>query len=169
MKVESQQSTAMQELADSLEDQRTAMLTLVEAGGHLGARPLTALEMDGQGSIWFMVSRRSMAAVAARPGTAVNLAFSDSDKSLYVSMAGTALLVDDAARKESLWTGMARPWFSGADDPALSLLCVKPSAIEVWDGPDSSVVRALAMAASVAAGQPVGLGEHKDIKPATSA
>jgi hypothetical protein len=32
--------------------------------------------------------------------------------------------------------------------------------VAYWDSPGSKVVRALAMAASVVAGKPVGLGEH---------
>lgn len=169
MKIQLQPTAEMQNLADSLRGQRVAMLSLPDPQGRLGARPLTPIEIDAHGAIWFMVSRRALAAVAAAPGTPVNLTFSDSGKSLYVSIAGAASLVDDRARKAELWSMQARPWFSGVDDPDLTLLCVNPSAIEIWDGPDSSVVRTLAMAASMAAGKPVGLGEHKDIRPVRSA
>lgn len=169
MKIQLQSNAEMQNLADRLRGQRVAMLTLADADGRLGARPLTPLEMDAQGAIWFMVSRQALVAVAAAPGTPVNLSFSDGGKSLYVSITGMAHLDDDRDRKAMLWTTMARPWFDGVDDPDLCLLCVVPAAIEVWDGPDSSVVRALAMAASVVAGQPVGLGEREDIRPQRSA
>lgn len=165
MKVQPQRNPEMQELADCLKDQRTTMLALADGDGQLDARPLTALEMDGQGAIWFMVSRSSMAALAGHSAKPVNLSFSDTDKSLYVSIAGTARLDEDPSRKVDLWTSMARPWFSGADDPDLTLLYVLPTAIQVWDGPDSSVVRALAMATSVAAAKPIGLGERKELDP----
>jgi general stress protein 26 len=168
MKIKSQRNPEMQELADCLEGQRTAMLTLGDSRGSLGARPLTPMEMDEQGAIWFLVSRSSMAALVGPTGSPVNLSFSDTDKSLFVSIAGAARLDEDSERKARLWSSMARPWFSGPDDPDLSLLCVSAAAIDVWDGPDSSVVRALAMVASVAAGKPVGLGDRKEITPAAS-
>ena len=168
MKIHEQRSTEMQRLADRLHGQRTAMVTLREARGQLGSRPLTPLEMDSHGALWMLVSRKSMAPLFATGEQPANVAFSDEDKSLFVSISGTARLIDDMARKVVLWTAMARPWFSGADDPDLSLLCITPTEAEVWDGPDSSVVRVLAMAASVAAARPIGLGEHEVVIPPVS-
>lgn len=165
MKFHEQHNSDMQGLAERLQDQRTAMVTMRDSAGLLGSRPLTPLELDSEGSFWFMVSRQSMASLFTSSEQPVNLAFSDEPKSLFVSVAGTARLVDDMARKLALWSVMARPWFTGADDPDLALLCVQPHKAEVWDGPDSSVVRALAMAASVAAGRPIGLGDKETVTP----
>ncbi len=165
MRFQEQPSKDMQGLAERLEGLRTAMVTLRDPAGVLASRPLTALELDSQGAIWFMVSRKSMAAQFAAGEQPVNVAFSDEPKSLYVSLAGTGRLVDDMSRKLELWSAMARPWFSGADDPDLTLLCVQARSAEVWDGPDSTVMRALAMATSVAAGRPIGMGDRETITP----
>ncbi len=166
MKFQEQSSTDMQGLATRLQGQRTAMLTLRDSTGSMSARPLTPLEMDVDGQFWFMVSRHSLAAEFASGDQAVNLAFSDEGKSLYVSIAGSGRLLDDMTRKVALWSAMARPWFSGAEDPDLVLLRVQPHRIELWDGPNSSVMRALALATSVAAGRPIGLGERETLNPA---
>jgi len=166
MKFQEQSSTDMQGLATRLQGQRTAMLTLRDSTGSMSARPLTPLEMDVDGQFWFMVSRHSLAAEFVSGDQAVNLAFSDEGKSLYVSIAGSGRLLDDMTRKVALWSAMARPWFSGAEDPDLVLLRVQPRRIELWDGPDSSVMRALALATSVAAGRPIGLGERETLNPA---
>lgn len=165
MKFEEQRSSDMQSLAQRLQDQRTAMVTLRDGAGVLGARPLTALEMDRDGAIWFMVSRQSMAPLFASGQQPVNVSFSDEGKSLFVSIAGSARLNDDMTRKQALWSAMARPWFRGVEDPDLTLLCVQPVTAEIWDGPDSSMVRALALAASVAAGRPIGLGGRESVDP----
>lgn len=106
-----------------------------------------------------------MAPQFAAGDQAINVAFSDEPKSLFVSLAGTARLVDDMSRKVALWSAMARPWFRGAEDPDLTLLCVQPRSAEIWDGPDSSVMRALAMATSVAAGRPIGMGDRETVTP----
>jgi general stress protein 26 len=169
MKFQEQRSSDMQGLATRLQGQRTAMVTMRDPAGLLASRPLTPLEMDSQGALWFMVSRESMAAQFAAGDQPINVAFSDEGKSLFVSVAGTARLVDDMSRKVALWSTMARPWFRGAEDPDLTLLCVQPRHAEIWDGPDSSVMRALAMATSVAAGRPIGLGEHAIVTPVAQA
>lgn len=161
MKTDKQGSEALQRLADALEHQHIGMLTLADPDGELAARPLTALQMDDQGSFWFFVSRAVWSQLVGS-GTRVNLAFSDEGKATYVSISAHAALVDDAGLREALWTAAARPWFpKGADDPDLALLRVAPRHADVWDGPDSHVVRLAAMTASVVAGRPIGLGDHE--------
>ena len=165
MKVQHQTHPDMQRLAERLEGQRTAMLTLRDAQGQLDARPLTPLEMDSGGALWMLVSQKALSPFLGAGAQPANLAFSDEGRSLFVSIIGNAWLADDAARKQALWTVMARPWFSGVDDPDLAVLCVQPVSAEVWDGPDNSVMRMMAMAASVAAGKPIGMGDHEVLRP----
>lgn len=92
----------------------------------------------------------------------VNLAFSDDSRSTYISITARATLSHDRQRKDDLWSPMARPWFSqGVEDPDLAVLRLEPVKAEIWDGADSSVLRMIAMAASVVVGKPLGLGEHE--------
>ncbi len=162
MRIEPQNSSELNDLARRLHSHRVAMLTLVEASSGLSSRPMTPLEMDGSGAIWIMASREAMRGRLGKGAQPVNLAFMGHGESDYVSIAGVAELVDDAERKQQLWSGMGRPWFDGPKDPDLVLLKVTPQTIELWDGPDSVVTRTLALAASVVAGRSVGLG-HKDM------
>lgn len=164
MKVRTQSHDSSKPLADALEDHRTAMLTLPENGA-LTSRPMTALEMDSAGDIWMMTSRRTMAPLVGNGGVDANLSLMDDDKSTYLSVACRVALVDDAARKEALWSAVGRPWFEGPNDPDLTLLRITPQQAEVWDGPHGSLTRVLALAASVVAGREVGLGEKRDISP----
>ena len=173
MKIQEQGTAELQPLAEKLRGQRTAMFTMREFSGELGSRPLTMLEMGRDSAMWAMVSQKSMGPhFAQAPGASdarlINLTFSDHGKSLYVSIYGRATLVDDQARKDELWTAMARPWFSGADDPDLTLLRIVPLKAEAWDGPNSTVLRLLAIAASVAAGKEIGLGEHEVFIPGST-
>ena len=161
MKTYPQATADMTHLADKLEKHRVAMMTVIEDGIHLHSRPMTPLEMDSQGAIWIMSSHRTMDALLAGGGQPVNLAFMNHSDSDYISVVGHAELVDDLARKQELWTLAARPWFEGPEDPKLALIRVKPTTADIWDGPDSSLGRVLAMTASVVAGREVGLG-HKD-------
>jgi general stress protein 26 len=126
---------------------------------------MTPLEMDAQGEIWMLASRRAMAPIFVAALRQTNLTFSDAEHAVHISIAGVARLADDAERKAALWTTMARPWFpGGADDPDLVLLAVQPQLADIWDGPESEVLRLLALTASLVAARPIGLGEHQVIK-----
>jgi general stress protein 26 len=165
MKTQPQPNDDMEHLASKLKGQRVAMLTLLESRSDLRSRPMTPLEIDEQGALWFISSRKTMgkhfdgaSGHAAR--VSANLAFMREGD--YISVHGHAELDDSPERKTALWTAAARPWFSGPDDPDLVLLKVVPAGAEIWDGPDNAVVRAIGMAASVLTGREIGLG-HKDV------
>lgn len=165
MKVEEQNSPELRSLAERLGDSRSAMLTMCDAQGQLASQPMTVVEMDGEGCFWILVSNSGHTArmASADQGVdTVNLAFSDESRSTYISITARATLRHDRQRKEELWSVMARPWFpKGVDDPDLAMLRLEPIKAEIWDGTDSSVLRMVAMAASVAAGKPMGLGDHE--------
>jgi general stress protein 26 len=154
-------------LADRLQDMRIAMLTLRDTECRLVSQPMTPLEMDASGTIWLMISRSGRTALHVKanlPADTVNMAFSDEGNSTYVSITARAKLSDDPQRKRELWSVMALPWFpGGVEDPDLTLLCLEPTQAEIWDAPDSTVVRLLALASSVVTGKPVGLGEHEEL------
>jgi general stress protein 26 len=161
MRVRTQTRPETARLAEALEDHGVAMMTLNEPSG-LASRPMTPLEVDRDGAIWFMTSAQALAAIVG-DGTAVNLAFADESRGRYVSITGWAELVDDAMRKDELWTVAGRPWFDGPHDPDLVLLRIRPLQAELWDGPHGRLTRLLAMAASAIAGREVGLGDKETL------
>jgi general stress protein 26 len=155
-------------LAERLEGMRFAMLTLRDTDCHLVSQPMTPLEMDASGAIWMMTSRSGRAALHVKanlPADTLNLAFSDEGNSTYVSITARGRLSDDMQRKRELWSAMALPWFpAGVEDTDLTLLCLEPVQAEIWDSPDSTVVRMLALASSVVTGKPPNLGEHEELR-----
>jgi general stress protein 26 len=166
MNVLPQSSDDMRRLGQYLEGQRTSMLSFADDHGQITARPMTPLEMDAQGELWMLASRRAMTPVFVAALRQANLIFSDAERSVFISIAGVARLSDDAQRKVALWSVAARPWFpAGADDPDLVLLALQPQVADIWDGPESEVMRLLALTASLIAARPIGLGEHQIIKP----
>jgi general stress protein 26 len=169
MKIHPQQTDALRRLAQALDGQHVAMLTLRDADGSFSSRPMTPLEMDASGSLWFIASRRTLHPVLgdADDGVPASLSFVNRDKSDYVCVRGLARGVDDSQRKTELWSAAARPWFHGADDPDLLLLELRPDRADLWDGPDNAVTRLLAMSASIAAGKAVGLGSKHSLETPT--
>ena len=158
MNIAPQTNPERSQLATLIEDMSMSMLTAHDEYGHLTSRPMSALEMDSSGAIWFFTDKRS---AKAKHLHVINLAFSDEDNSTYVSICGRGDLVDDRAMIERLWTEFARPWFpDGVDSPNLVLLKITPNTAEYWDAPNSKMVRMFAMAASIVSGKPVGMGDN---------
>lgn len=165
MKIQKQTHPQLSRLAELVAPIDVAMLTTRSRNDELTSRPMTPLEMDETGQFWFFTARDSEVFDGRGP---VSLAFVDPGKSVYVTVGGEAALVEDRERIRALWTPMARPWFpDGPDSPDLALLCVRPNSADTWEGPHSKVLRVLAMAASVAAARPIGLGDHDHVAPPT--
>ena len=163
MKVRKQTRPDLAHLAELISHIDVAMLATVARTGEIENRPMTPIEMDEGGALWFFTRRDSPVFDGVGP---VNLAFVDEARSTYISVTGTAAQIDDRARVRELWTPLARPWFpDGPDAPDLALLRVLPATADIWDAPHSKMLRILALAASVAAGTPVGLGDHERIEP----
>jgi general stress protein 26 len=159
MKSVPQNSDALKKLCKLIEPMHVAMLTISDADGELTSKPMAPLEMDEDGAIWFFTDLHSD---KVRHLNVVNLSFTDSDNGTYVSVAGRGEIHADRKHIEKLWTLAAKPWFpNGPDSPNLALLKIIPSSAEYWDAPDSKMVRMFAMAASVAASKPIGLGKHE--------
>lgn len=159
MKLHPQTTAEMARLGELIEDMPVAMMTTLDDTHALVSRPMTTLEMDAQGALWFFTDLRSTKLAQLKE---VNLAFADGGKSSYVSLSGHGQTESDAARIQALWTPMAKPWFpEGPASPNLALLKFVPKSAEFWDASSSSMVRLFAMVASIVSGRPVAMGEHE--------
>jgi general stress protein 26 len=158
VKIEIQRSDELTQLGALIEDLSIAMLTNIHGDGALVSRPMSPLEMDGDGAVWFFVDATAMHEKHLQK---VNLSFSDESAGTYVSLSGRGEINLDRARMERLWTPLAKPWFpDGPASPDLALLKIVPHSAEYWDAPHSRMVRMFAMAAAVVTGQPVAIGDH---------
>ena len=165
MKIETQTDSAFVDLCGLIEQIPVAMLTNIDADGNLVSRPMSPMEMDRNGALWFFIDLRH--AKVEHMGAA-NLSFADANRATFVSMSGRGQIHMDRARIAQLWTPLVRPWFpDGADSEHLALLKFVPDAAEYWDAPHSKMMRMVALAASVIAGKPIAQGEH-DVVPALS-
>ena len=163
MNIENQNSPELAHVAHLIQDIPIAMLTHVQADGTLSSRPMSPLEMDAQGAIWFFVDVRAEQSEHLRT---LNLCFSDIGHATYVSIAGTGELDIDIGRAhiKHLWTPLARPWFpDGPDSEYLALLKFVPESADYWDAPNSRMARAFGVIASVISGTPIAMGSHGSI------
>ena len=136
-----------------MKDVRTAMVTTTTADGTLHTHPMTTQEAEFDGDAWFILSRTSETArnAAARPH--VNVSYSG--PSSWLSLAGTAELVDDRAKIAELWNRFVEAWFPGGqDDPDVTLLRVRGEEAQYWESPGRVAMVASMLTSSVTKNPP---------------
>ena len=159
---------ARTKLWDLVKDIRFAMFTTRHANGHLHSRPMTTQNsnLDEDQNLWFFMSRKGEPVADLIADPTVNVAYADTGDDSYVSVSGTAAVVEDKAKKQQLWSKMAEAWFpGGVDDPDLALVCVKISHANYWDVKESKIVQLYQMAKAVITGKPpTEMGEQAKIR-----
>ena len=143
MEIDEQHDAAMAKVAEMVGDTKFAMLTTLEKDGTLRSRPMATVQVDGDGNLWFFTTRSSPKIAEGQPDQQVNLCYVRNEKQDYLSVSGTAELVQDKGKMQALWSPWLSPWFpKGLDDPDLALLKVSILAVEYWGAPDSAAVHA---------------------------
>ncbi|MES2547402.1 MAG: pyridoxamine 5'-phosphate oxidase family protein [Pseudomonadota bacterium] len=161
MKIQAQKTQELTQLGELIEEMSVCMLSTIDDESLIISRPMSPQEMCEQGAIWFLTDIHSS---KVRHLQLMNLAYSNEGQGTYVSISGHGETITDRARIEALWTPFAKPWFpEGVDSANLSALKFVPHIAEYWDAPNSKMVRMFAMAASIAAAKPIGMGEHGNI------
>ena len=155
-------------LWDMIKDIKFGMFTARHGNGHLHSRPMTTQNGSNErgGVLWFFMSRKSdpVADIASAPD--VNVAYADTGSDRYVSVSGTARVVEDDAKKKALFNTMAKAWFpGGATDPDLALVAVAIGHADYWDVKTNKVVQLFKMATSAVTGTvPTDMGEHGKVR-----
>ncbi len=150
-------------VAELLRDERTAVFTTTAPDGTLISRPMSMQEVEFDGDLWFFASRssRKVAHIAANPQ--VNVATSGS--SSWVSLTGSAVVVDDLATKQRLWNTVVEAWFpDGPEDPDVVLLRVEAASAEYWDSPGGRLASLVSFAKAKVTGEPYSGGENETVR-----
>lgn len=150
-----------------IKDIKFGMLTHTHADGHLHSTPLTTQNKanDDGTALYFFISRKSEIAACIAKNSNVNIAYAHPGDDRYVSVSGTALIVEDQIKKDYLFTSFAKAWFpGGATDADLALLQVNIGHAEYWDVKESKMMQLAKMAKAAITGElPEKLGEHKEM------
>ena len=158
----------LETLWDLIKDIRFGMFTHRNAAGMLHAHPLTTQNqsVDEGATLYFFVPRDGEIVRAIAQDAQVSVSYADPGDDSYVSVSGEARVDEDQAKKDELFTPMAKAWFpAGPTDPNLALLAVRLHHAEYWDVDDSKMVQLFKMAkAAVTGGPPKNLGEHKELR-----
>jgi general stress protein 26 len=155
-------------LYELIKDIRFAMFTTRGADGNLRSRPMTTQgRPEGQQDcLWFFASRGSEPVADLQREPSVNVAYADTGRDAYVSVSGSASIVEDGARKQELWSKFAEAWFPGGpEDPDLALIRVQIGDAEYWNVKESKAVQLFKMARATVTGKPpTDLGDHAKLE-----
>lgn len=158
MKIDKQVLPDLEKIGDLLKGADIVMMTTLDEDDRLVSRPMSLLKMDIEGGLWLFSNLHSQ---KLNQIDRINLSLSNEEGSRYVSIAGHGEISHDRALMRELWSPFMKPWFpEGVESPDLALLKVTPQTVEYWDSTDSKMVRMFAVAASVIACKPIGMGEH---------
>ena len=147
---------------------RFGMFTTRHGNGHMHSRPMTtqnkAIEADE--SLWFFMSKKGDPVDDLKSEPMVNVAYADPGSDTYVSVSGTAAMIEDAEKKKQLWNKMNEAWFPGGPtDPDVALVQVQIAHANYWDVKESKIVQLFEMAKAVVTGKPpTGMGEHGEVR-----
>ncbi|WP_194720638.1 pyridoxamine 5'-phosphate oxidase family protein [Noviherbaspirillum malthae] len=164
MDVQQQAHEELQDVAQLVEEIKFAMMTTEEDDGTLRSRPMSTMQMDAAGNLWFFTGLDSPKVEEALQHRQVNLSYARPDKQDYLSVSGIAEVVRDKEKMRSLWTPWIKPWFpNGLDDPNLVLLKVAITEAEYWVAPGSAVKRMYGLAKGIMTGNTDALGDNRKV------
>jgi general stress protein 26 len=146
-------------LKQLLADIEFAMLTSRARDGALDSRPVQVLQIDADAAIWLFTNAASDKVDEIGCDAHVNLAFADTSRKRFASLAGNAEIIVDAHKIDELWTPAQTIFFPrGRADPSLVLLKVVPDSARYWDGNESALGMLLKFGKAVLRGEPSDLG-----------
>jgi general stress protein 26 len=155
----------IEKLKELIKDVRVAMLTTLD-WGVLRSRPMQTQDFDFDGDLWFFTSSETHKTEEIEKDRRVNVSYAAPDSNTYVSVSGTAEIVNDRAKIEELWNPILKAWFpKGLEDPTLCLLKVSAEQAEYWDSPSGTIVQVFGFVKALVTGESAdhndgSIGEH---------
>ncbi len=108
------------------------------------ARPMIIQEVDEKGDIWFLSSEVSDKNIEVKMDDKVQLLFSDSKSSEYLSVYGSAYIYRERKIIESKAKHSVKAWIpKGTEDPNIALIRVIPEDAFYWNNQTKSNVTLL--------------------------
>jgi len=131
-------------------------------GDKLRARPMSAYLQREDNAIYFLTDARRHKDEEIARNPSINLSFADASSQKYVSLTGSAVVLNDRAKIKELFSTPAKAWWDSAEDPNIRVLKVTPDDAEFWDSP-GTIISYAKMAAAAVSGTRPGIGENRKV------
>lgn len=128
--------------------------TNIKTGLPLSVRPMSVLDVDDAGNLWFMSQADSHKNDEVETDPFTHLFFQENKNSGFLNVYGITEIVNDREKVEEVWNPLLKVWFQeGKDDPNITLLKVVPTNVYYWDTKHGEMVSFIKMAASMVTGK----------------
>ena len=135
---------AIQKLKDIVDRSAMCMFTTHLSSIPLTSRPMSTLQVDDEGNLWFLSAKDSKKNVEITEDEQVHLFYLNSGNSEYLSLSGVATILYNRSKIEELWNAFIKAWFTeGKDDPRISVIKVQPKQVYYWDTKHGKMVSLL--------------------------
>jgi general stress protein 26 len=126
-----------------LKGMRVGMMSTRTVAGETHTRPMLLQDIDESGWLWFMTDRTSRKACELARNPEAGVVFQSARGDRYVSVQGTAVVVEDDHKLKEIWNPTYRAWFpKGRRDPEIVLVAFRVARADYWLVPRSAVFRA---------------------------
>ena len=120
----------------------------------LVTRPMATQLVGDDGMLWFLSERASAKNAEIAGDNRVQLFYFNKSNAEYLSIFGEAEILYDKQKIKELWTPLAKTWFTeGEEDPAISIIKVKPLEAHYWDTKHNKMVAMLKILAGAVIGK----------------
>ena len=148
-------AAALERIRKTAEEAKTCFFCTNGAmGPNRGVRPMSLLQADDAGNLWFMSASDSHknAELAADPQ--VKLFFQESTYAGFMELDAIATISRDPVKIKELWDFMLKTWFTeGEDDPRITVLQVVPKGGYYWDNKHGQAIAGAKMVVGAAIGK----------------
>ncbi|MGJ1194790.1 pyridoxamine 5'-phosphate oxidase family protein [Sphingobacterium spiritivorum] len=155
---------ALEKIREIVDDAKTCFFcTDIRTGVPLSVRPMTVLQVDDNGYLWFMTSSQTHKDEEVAKDPFVNLMMQSGKRAGFLNLYGIAEEIQDQEKINELWSPALEIWFDGPEDPRIVLLRVEILEGHYWDNKNIAPVAAFKMLKSLLTGKPDHDGIHGDL------
>lgn len=145
---------AVEKMKEIIKGADVCMFATKLGNAPFNTRPMSPMETDDEGCIWFFSDRNSNKNKEIDEDSRVQLTFSNSGSNEFLNIFGNAEIIIDKIKFAEMWTPIVKIWFKeGKDDPDLSLIRVLPKQSYYWDTKHNKMIALLKMLTSIATGK----------------
>lgn len=126
----------------------------IKTGIPLSVRPMSVLEVDDDGNLWFLSASDSHKNMEIETDPFVHLLFQGSKYSDFLNIYGIASVNRDQAKIRELWSPLMKTWFTeGEDDQRISVIKVEPTEGYYWDNKHGNAISFMKIVAGALIGK----------------
>lgn len=146
-----------------IDDTKIGMFSTHDEQGTIVSRPLVAMQVEDDASIWFITDENTSQAKEIGRDNRVNVTFGDRTK--WISVSGAARLVRDTAKTRELWNQMVEAWFpDGPETPGVVLIHVDAQSAEYWETNQGVIATAFKFAKARITDEQIDIGESHEVE-----